>query len=191
MNVLFLIKYESYKQSRSTYDLVKKIVERSGHEFVSNIKFAPEAAEKPEDYAVHIDKLKKSAEVIIADINDESTGIGHDIEWAIINKKPSLVFYQKENTQNVSVILRGKKEKMLSSVSYTSQEELEKELEKFLMEAKQKIDTKFILIISPEIDRYLNWAADYKRMHKAQVVRNAVEDEMENDEEYKKYLTEQ
>jgi len=47
-----------------------------------------------------------------------------------------------------------------------------------------KIDSKFILIISPEIERYLQWASKTKRMHKAQIVRLALEASIKKDKEY-------
>jgi hypothetical protein len=191
MNVLFLVRYASYLKSKKTYNLTKGVIEENGHEFHSNIEYSPTAAENPEDYVVHINTLRKKADIVIADINEESTGVGHDIEWSLINRKPVLVFFDKKNRDSVSIIISKKEDKLLSKVSYEKENKLRESLKNFLNTAKQKLDTKFILIISPEIDQYLKWAADFKRMHKAQIVRNAVEKEMENDKDYQKYLEEQ
>jgi len=43
---------------------------------------------------------------------------------------------------------------------------------------------KFILIITPEIDRYLEWSSIERRMHKSQVVRAAIEKVIKRDGEY-------
>ncbi len=190
MKILFLMRYESYKKSKKTFNIVKEKITKSGHTFLTNIKYASIAATKPEDYVMHIEKLKKEADIIIADINEESTGVGHDIEWGLMNRKPCLIFYNKQNEDQVSIILARKKDKLLTKLTYENENSLENGIEKFLKEATQKVDTKFILIISPEIDKYLEWASDYKRMHKAQIVRNAIEKEMEQDDDYEKYQKE-
>jgi hypothetical protein len=57
-----------------------------------------------------------------------------------------------------------------------------------MKEASSRLDSKFILIISPEMDRYLNWASKVKRTHKAQVVRAALEVMIKKDKEYKDYI---
>lgn len=51
---------------------------------------------------------------------------------------------------------------------------------------KEAEEPKFILIISKEIDRYLEWASAAYLMHKSRIVRDAIEDRMSGDKEYKK-----
>lgn len=50
---------------------------------------------------------------------------------------------------------------------------------------------KFILIISAEIDKYIAWASEERKLHKAQVVRMAIEDTMAKDLDYQRWLKEQ
>lgn len=131
----------------------------------------------------------KSADVYIAEISEPSVGIGYEINEAINLKKPVLALNHKESAFQPLATIQGLQSRFITYKEYTD-DTIEEILEEFLKAAKDKIDTKFILIISPEIDRYLEWAADFKRMHKAQIVRSSVEQEMENDEDYQKYLKE-
>src|SRR5690348_2172248 len=59
-----------------------------------------------------------------------------------------------------------------------------------LKEIESQLDSKFILVISPEINRYLEWASTEKRMHKAQIVRGAVEELSYKDKRYQQFLKE-
>lgn len=127
----------------------------------------------------------KKADAVIADITYSSAGPGYDIASALNLKKPVLVLKRADDT-----IKRGphsitvQKNKLLNYIKYDDSN-IESIISNFLSTAKNMLDTKFILIISPEIDRYLEWASEYRRMHKAQLVRNAVEDMMKKDKEWK------
>ena len=66
-----------------------------------------------------------------------------------------------------------------------------KEQEKQIIVQKSKLQrfesTKFILNIPNEINVYLEWASTYKKAHKAQIVRAAIEDYMCEDKDWKEY----
>ena len=134
-------------------------------------------------------KLIRDSDFVIAETTDYSAGIGYLIADALHEKKPVLALFNKKGDKLASNIIKSSasKSKSLTFVEYIP-DQLEDVLKKFVTDVSKKLDTKFILIISPEIDRYLEWASDYKRMHKAQIVRNAVEKEMENDEDYIRFL---
>ncbi len=53
---------------------------------------------------------------------------------------------------------------------------------------KLREDPKFILIISPEIDEYLEWVSQKRKMHKAQFVRESIKAKMLKDQEYQQVL---
>ena len=57
-----------------------------------------------------------------------------------------------------------------------------------LKDAKSLADTKFILIIPAEIDRYLEWNVREKGVSKAEITRDSIEKVMHTDEAYSKYL---
>lgn len=136
-----------------------------------------------------LDVFLKDSDVYIADISEPSVGIGYEISQAIVQRKPVLALNHENSNFHPLATIQGLKSKYITYKDYKV-EDLDEILTDFVRSAKKKIDTKFILIISPEIDKYLEWASDFKRMHKAQIVRNAVEREMENDPDYEKYLKE-
>ncbi|KXK09749.1 MAG: hypothetical protein UZ20_WS6002000317 [candidate division WS6 bacterium OLB21] len=93
-----------------------------------------------------------------------------------------------KNPNPSNIIKASASSKLLTFAEYKDNTTIEKATVDFVYSVKSMLDTKFILIISPEIERYLEWVSDNRRMHKAQVVRRAVEDTMEKDKEYKDYL---
>ena len=142
-----------------------------------------------EPYLASTDKSSKknlsNAEVVIAEDTFESTDTGFDLATAAYLKKPILVLRMKEKNEGVrNYSSKSSRLREIELVEYT-EETIGQEIKKFITKAKNIIDTKFILIISPQIDRYLQWVSDNRRMHKAQIVRKAVENLMERDSDYK------
>jgi hypothetical protein len=196
MNVLLLASMANLTNVREALVITKDTIEKAGHTVNSDVlksnlqEFIKKAEEDLILLYQNIEKSLKKADIVIAEISKSSSGIGFLVAQALNFRKPVLVLYAKGSSIPAPVPLKGQKSKLLYFKEY-EQKELHNIIDNFLRDIKDKLDTKFILIISPEIDRYLEWAADYKRMHKAQIVRNSVEREMENDKEYEKFLEEQ
>ena len=140
-------------------------------------------------YQKDIERKIKDSDVLITEVHFIDAKLGYEIAKALDEKK-IVIILQNENklTEEIqdSYIL-NKKNKSLIKKKYTEKNILSV-LESATKEAKNRMDTKFILIISPEIDRYLDWSSKNKRMHKAQVVREAVDKMMSKDKEYNEYL---
>jgi len=132
------------------------------------------------------DKAIKDADILIAEISDADSKVGYEIARALDEKKV-VITLEDEKSKNTYPNLHGNKARTLMMKKYREDNIIDV-INKALKEASSKLDSKFILIISPEIDRYLEWSAQTKRMHKAQIVRNAVEQQMKKDKEYKTYL---
>lgn len=134
-------------------------------------------------------KLLKNCDFLVAEVTTFSSGIGYLIANTLNLKKPVIVLFNSKIGKLAPNAIKSSaiKSKLLKYVEYKTDEELDKILVDYVEEVKQKLDTKFILIISSQIDRYLEWASNDKRMHKAQIVRNAVEDMMGRDKEWKSF----
>jgi 2'-deoxynucleoside 5'-phosphate N-hydrolase len=131
-------------------------------------------------------KLIKNSDILIADTTIYSSGIGYLIASSLNLKKPVLALFDSESGKKSSNIIKSSaRSKLLTFKEYTNKELIDV-INNFIRSAKNILDTKFILIISPEIDRYLEWASAQKRMHKAQIVREAVEEMMKKDKDWKK-----
>lgn len=144
-------------------------------------------------YKQNLKKLKES-DVIVAEVSFVSSDTGYFIAEAIQEKKPVLVFFNmsegKENPRHMRIVpvgLKGNKNKYLILKEYDGSN-LEKLLDIALADAKALADTKFILIIPPEIDRYLEWNVKEKGISKAEITRQAVEEKMALDKEYTEHV---
>lgn len=137
------------------------------------------------------EKALKNSDILIADVTQGSAGIGYNISLAVSLKKPVLVLRKKTKKEKVvHHLIDSGKVKQIKYKEYETAEDIQALVKEFVQTSKEIMDTKFIMIISPEIDRYLEWASDYKRMHKAQIVRTAIEDYMADDKEWKEYMEE-
>lgn len=138
-------------------------------------------------YKKILNNIKKS-ECVVVEVTKPNTGIGLIISHAVEQKKPVLIIFDQTRikTAPLSIIGMAGKNKLVQIAGY-NKNNLTEVFNKFFDSIKNLLDTKFILIISPEIDAYLQWASDNRRMHKAQVVRRAVEQVMHEDKEYKKH----
>lgn len=94
---------------------------------------------------------------------------------------------EDEKNSNKYAVVHGNNSKQLIQYTYNAKNIIET-INEATKEAISKLDSKFILIISPEMDRYLNWASKVKRTHKAQLVRSALEALIKKDKEYKDYI---
>ncbi|MFC1780252.1 nucleoside 2-deoxyribosyltransferase [Patescibacteria group bacterium] len=210
MKVYFTTGYENPKKSLSNIRIIQKAITENGHTFVKRplksehgsntykvkeeeitdiFDFQDKSIEKIYSEAT---KRIRGADIVIAEASYFlSPGVGFELGYALHEKKPVLILVSEKSNVIMSEVIEGNPSRYLSYGKYSSNSALETKVKNFLKDSKEKLDTKFILIISPEIDQYLEWAADFKRMHKAQIVRNAVEKEMENDRDYKRFLDEQ
>lgn len=138
------------------------------------------------DHYKKLEKYMKNCDVLIADISLPDIGTGYEISQAISLRKPVLALNFEYSDFHPIARIKGNKNKYLQYREY-NEESLETTVKGFIEDAKDKLDTKFILIISSEIDKYLEWASKNKRMHKAQTVRIAVEKMMAKDKDYIKF----
>ncbi|MCA9386936.1 hypothetical protein KC669_02790 [Candidatus Dojkabacteria bacterium] len=164
---------------------------RLGHNVKSDLDFrnsVKKGDEKSYDkYQSKVEKAMRDTDIVVVDVTNADAKVGFDIAYAISEKKIVLAMYKGDTSKIDTLPLQGSKARNLNLISYTENNIVET-LQDAVDEAKGKLDTKFILIISPEIDRYLDWASATKRMHKAQIVRNSIESVIKKDREYKNFL---
>lgn len=134
-----------------------------------------------------IDKAIKDTDILIAEVSNPDSKVGYEIARALDEKKVVIALEEDTGRESLIPVIHGNKTRTLIHKKYSATTIVDI-INKSIKEAASKLDSKFILIISPEIDRYLEWSAQTKRMHKAQIVRNAVEQMMKKDREYKTYL---
>lgn len=163
-----------------------KVLKKQGHNV---IEIKPLSSKKPSDLIKHfaqIDKFIKDTDILITDVTSADSKVGYEIARALDEKKVVIAF-EDEKSKDQFVVIHGNQSKQIVAAKYNAKN-IEEVTSEAIKEASGKLDSKFILIISPEMDRYLNWASKVKRTHKAQVVRSALEAMMKKDKEYKGYI---
>jgi hypothetical protein len=184
----FFISDRQDKEVLARFTRIVSIFDKQGHQVdKSQIVKSPQddANDFEGAYKRNMTAIKK-CDFLVAEVSNLSSGIGFLISTALTMKKPVLALYYKPSKHHLSTMLKGSTSNKLMFFKEYDDSNYEKVVKDFLNSVKSIIDTKFILIISPEIDRYLEWVSDNRRMHKAQVVRNAVEDIMKKDKDWKK-----
>jgi len=130
-------------------------------------------------------KRIQQADIVICEMSTPSSGTGYDIAQAILANKPVLILCNKN--YKLSDTFAGNSSKRLKS-KYYNNEDIISLVDEFLHETKKMLDSKFILIIPPEIEQYLSWASHKKGVRKAKIVRSAIDKFMEHDIDYKKFI---
>lgn len=193
---VFYVASTSYKAGEGA-DFVKKTINYLGFKVgQKNIRTSkviqPKEDHSPDEIIKHVKNNEKSlreADIFVADISDSSGGVGFQLAQAMQEKKPILALRYKDDKRVIGYgPITSHANKNIQYEEYENEEDITKIIDRFLEDAKSKIDTKFILIIPAEIDRYLSWSSDFRRMHKAQVVRKSIETVMQKDKDWKDYL---
>ena len=187
---VFHINSKSLPKQKSNSEGIINIISNLGHKDETTLIDEAEIKTSfnfEKNFQKNINAIKK-CDFVIAEISNMTSGMFFIIASALNEKKPVLALINNKRTSlsdnNLSNF--SQKNKLFFYKEYTDKT-LEQEIAKFITNVKKIIDTKFILIISSQIDQYLEWASINRRMHKAQVVRRAVEVVMNEDKEYKKF----
>ncbi len=136
-----------------------------------------------------MEKAIREADIVLVESTYPVRRSGFEMARAIEEKKPIIALYDSSQVSSTPGILLGNKSKYFSHREYNSNS-IDQVIEEAIEDARKHLDTKFILIISPQIDKYLEWASQERRLHKAQIVRDAIEKQMEEDSEYQNFLEE-
>lgn len=189
MKIYFIASTAYYLSHKQNFQKIKEKLIKLGIGQVYSVTDTKNEGEfeDPVELVKSAEKLIQNSDVVIAEGSLASPGLGYDIAKAITMKKPVLVLSHKDLIKLGTPHALRLNSKLLTYKEYNDNN-LEKVVENFLKEAKNLLDTKFILIIPAEIDRYLEWASKEKRMHKAQLVREAIDKIIEEDDEYQEYL---
>lgn len=178
---------------------VEEFLIRQGY-IVSSRKYTvnSESANFEDSKKIFSNNLKnlKAADIIVAEGSYHSSGVGYEVSLALEEKKPVILIYNmsedKSNPHHIDripIIYKGNSSRYLIVKEYDMRN-LNKTLELALKDSRDLVDTKFILIIPPEIDKYLEWNSKQRGKAKAEVTREAIERIMEGDTKYHAYLKE-
>lgn len=171
MNIYFTTGYENPKKSGKNIRIILDTITENGHsilkrplkaELGSNV-YSVDESKISDIFDFLNDPIEKiyasattrirNADVVIAEASYFlSPGLGFELGYALHEKKPVLVLINKKSDVVMSEVIEGNPSRYFTLNRYSTEEDLRRMVKEFLKAAKQKLDTKFILIISPEIE---------------------------------------
>lgn len=141
-----------------------------------------------EIYKVCIKALKEADLVIIEDtVSNFSTG--HQITVALQNRKPTLVLWQgKKHRHFKQMFIHGIDSNILQVSEYT-RENLNSVINIFIKKYENAFEAnRFHLVLDGVERRYLDWAQFIKHKSRTKIIKDAIRNVMERDEDYVRYL---
>lgn len=189
MRIYFSASIASIDAFRPNYVAIVKTLEKLGHNVIADHILKKKAKQDYEDQSEKeslavqhkMTAWKKQADMCVFEVSSPSLGVGQEIASALSNKKQVIALHISGIKPHV---LRDEGEESLFLVEY-SPDKLEEILEEYIDYAKEHADTRFNFFISPEIQRYLDWVARYKRTPRAVYLRELLEKDMRENKEWK------
>jgi hypothetical protein len=182
MKILFSLPLELDEKQQAFVKEASKHLKKSGHN-ISDTKL--DIKNQGKSFSKH-DKSLKDCDALIADISFIDSKVGYEIARAVDERKVIIIMSNDNISEHITLPVLYTNSKQIVIQEY-SDNTVVNDIDKAISIAQSKMDSKFILIISAEMDRYLNWASKEKRIHKAQIVRTALEEMIKKDREYSKY----
>lgn len=187
MKIFFTGSPRALKLFRKEHEALYKSFETLGHKHLSKLVVDAD----PEDFYLSdherivnhynetIDNLKK-ADIVVAEISTHSMSMGYLVEKALGLGKPTIVFHLPEYPP---FFFSGIDDDKLQIVEYTTETAIDvvKDAVDYAMSQQ---DVRFNFFISPAIGNYLDWISKVKKIPRSVYLRNLIEKDMEDNDEY-------
>lgn len=199
MKIYFYGNIHSTPQLQRRFASIISILENNNIEIFSNIKTQQTATQAMEKLGDTGETLMEKINALIIEGTNQSFESTHLIALALAHKKPILYLVEKDRyiDKNLLKLKDEPKAKKLFSQEFYLDTNLNQMLLRFIERTqKEKFfppDTpsiKFTLRITSSIEKYLKWKTHNTNKSKADFLREEIEELMEKDEEYKKFMEE-
>ncbi len=198
MKIHFACSTAKFTKYQNNYLTICKEIKELGNTITRDwIEEGIEFFEKKKTDIDRTDIYKKTIESILAsdmlivEGTVSSFSVGHQITVAINKNKPVLFLtYEKkdEKTYFGSSFIDGIKTPLITNRSYNFSN-LKNILEDFINKNKGGATIKFNIVLTKEIDNYLDWASFSYKKNKSEYIREIIEKHIEEkDKKYQKYL---
>ena len=173
-------------------DFIKlcKFIEKLDHTIVTDhylsrslVAIQRESAEESKFYVERSMQWIKSADVVVFETTKPDISIGYELAVAVSLHKPVIALYNDKKTTAPNSIKGVEKEK-LQIVGY-NEDTIDEVLDIVLENAAESADVRFNFFISPAIGNYLDWIAKNKKIPRSVYLRNLIQKDMEDNEEYR------
>lgn len=149
---------------------------------------------KLRDINKRIERILYRSDALIIETTKKSTGMGIIIGMAINMRKPVLMLYNKELRQGqVSIIadaVSSSNRAFLTSYTDYNKSSLEMIVRDFLKKAKELTESKFNIILPPDITKYLAWYSDKQKVPKVDRLRELILNDMSKNKQWKDIIQE-
>ena len=188
MKIYFVCSPAGISDYGEFYNKIYTMVEKSGHSHVGdfNTEISSVVVNRV-DEDLDVKKLHdrtmedlKKADICIFETSSKSLATGHLIGLALDMGKPVIALYTDSKKP---LFLSGIDNDKLQVVEY-NEENLEESLKSALDYAQEQSDVRFNFFISPAIGHYLDWVAKNKKIPRSVYLRNLIEKDMANNEDY-------
>ena len=163
-----------YLKSQGHTVFPEEILEKDSNHYLSQSEKEALRAQR------ELTKMKKLADLVLVEVSRQSLGIGQEISLALSLGKPVIALYEEGHRPHV---LRDEGGDLLVLSPY-SNDSLEEVVAGALEYASSHQDVRFNFFISPAIGNYLDWISKEKKIPRSVYLRNLIEKDMEENEEY-------
>lgn len=175
--------------AKDNYKSIVDTLESFGHSVIANhvlMRNSDSYDGQDEKEAISIQrkltKWKKQADLVVVEVSNKSFGVGQEISMAVSSNKPVIALYNSDKEPH---ILKDEGTDLILLVKY-NQQNLRQVLKEAVEYSAEQQDIRFNFFISPYLVHYLDWVAKTKRVPRSVYLRDLIEKDMKENEEYNK-----
>ncbi|MBU0975196.1 MAG: hypothetical protein ABIE03_04885 [Patescibacteria group bacterium] len=198
MKIYFTCSTAEFERYKKAYHMIRSLIISEGHVLTRDwIPHTEEMLQKgktnierdiKEIYKSCIKAIDEAEAVIIEDtVSNFSTG--HQITIALQGRKPTLVLWRgKKHRQFEQMFVHGIESDLLEIAEYSASN-LDEIIKSFIAKYQDnKEKSRFHLVLSGMERKYLDWCQFNKKKSRTRIIRDALREKVDKDEDYNIYL---
>jgi hypothetical protein len=174
------------KKYNDDYLLICKLIKKKGHNILHD--WLGKTGENKESMYKKTAEAIRAADGVILEGTISAVGVGQQLTLALDCDKPTLILIHTGVGKGtvISGSFSDPTKRHLLYVERYTQSNLEQKLDAFLKSLVQKHGlTRINLVLDRTIDNYLEWSSFQKKKSKSQIIRDAVQREIDQDLDWK------
>lgn len=130
-----------------------------------------------------------TADAVVVDATVRSMSVGHQLTFALQKMKPVLLLQHGEDKNKIKeLFISGAKSPLLMMRNYRNKQEIKPLIKEFVKKYESKAKTRFNLVLNKAQDSYIQWASFNYKKSKTEIIQEAINEKMEKDKDFEKYL---
>lgn len=195
MKVYFSCTTKDILEHKEEYQAIRQAILDSGHTLTRDwLEYSIECAEKgkedvPSSEVYHeVISAILAADVVVFEGTVRSMSIGYQLTFALEKNKPVLLLAKLPKNSLGDLFITGAQSPLLTVERYTDIDNLTQLVKDYLNKEDGRANVRFNLVMDKKQDNYLEWASYTYDKSKSDLIREAIDNFIEKDERYKKYL---